>query len=252
MKHFLALAASAALGLFVSQPANAVLMVTMQDELGATFHCVDNGGACDFSGAASSLLTLNNTVGSFQVTGTISTSQSGLLNLLSLVNFGAINNDTVAHTLNMYVSDTGFVGPVSNIVGSAGILFSNAVGSGPSSLDFYADTANVQGANLINTPGVLLFSALQTPTTNPQQFLGNDSAPFFDLNAFSMTQVAHINLKGGGSFTDFGMNMQSANAVPIPAALPLLGSALAGFGGFNAWKRRRAAKKNGSGELTVA
>jgi len=237
-----------ALGLVAAQPANAVLMVTMQDELGATFHCVDNGGACDFTGAANNLLTLNNTVGNFQVAGTISTSSSGLLNLLSLVNFGAVNTDPLgAHTLNMYVSNTDYLGPVSQINGSASILFSNAVGSGPSSLDFYADTANVQGANLINTPGVLLFSALQTPTTNPQAFLGNDSAAFFDANLFSMTQAAHINLKGGGSFTDFSQNMQSSfSPVPVPAALPLLGSVVAGFGAFGAWKRRRKIGSDGS------
>jgi hypothetical protein len=238
LKFAAALAAVAAVTAWTA-PANAVLMVTMQDELGATFHCVDNGGACDFSGAADSLLTLNNAVGSFQVTGTISTSQTGLLNLLSLVNFGAINNDTAAHTLNMYVSDTDFLGPVSGIASSAGILFSNAVGSGPSSLEFYADTGNTQGANLINFPGVLLASAVQTPTTNPQQFLGNDFAAFSDPNLFSMTQVAHINLRGGGSFTDFGMNMQNVNAVPVPAALPLLGSVVAGFGAFGAWRRRK-------------
>jgi hypothetical protein len=212
LKFAAALAAVAAVTAWTA-PANAVLMVTMQDELGATFHCVDNGGACDFSGAADSLLTL--------------------------VNFGAINNDTAAHTLNMYVSDTDFLGPVSGIASSAGILFSNAVGSGPSSLEFYADTGNTQGANLINFPGVLLASAVQTPTTNPQQFLGNDFAAFSDPNLFSMTQVAHINLRGGGSFTDFGMNMQNVNAVPVPAALPLLGSVVAGFGAFGAWRRRK-------------
>jgi len=147
----------------------------------------------------------------------------------------------------MYVSNTDYFGPVSQINGSASILFSNAVGSGPSSLDFYADTANVQGANLINTPGVLLFSALQTPTTNPQAFLGNDSAAFFDANLFSMTQAAHINLKGGGSFTDFSQNMQSSfSPVPVPAALPLLGSVVAGFGAFGAWKRRRKIGSDGS------
>src|SRR5580765_2323414 len=127
MKKYLALL-PLALGIVAAQPANAVLMVTMQDELGATFHCVDNTASCDFSGLASNLLTLNNTVGSFTVTGTISTSQSGLLNLLSLVNFGATNNDTAAHTLSMYVSDTGYQGPVAGIASSAGILFSNAVG----------------------------------------------------------------------------------------------------------------------------
>lgn len=231
--------AVAALGLMAA-PANAVLMVTLQDELGATFHCVDNGGACDFSGAASNLLTLNNTVGSFQVAGTISTSQSGLLNLLSLVNFGAVNTDTVAHTLNMYVSDTNYVGPVSSIAGAAAILFSNAVGSGPSSLDFYADTANTQGANLINTPGVLLFSALQTPTINPQAFLGNDSAAFSDANLFSMTQAAHINLIGGGSFTGFEQNMQSVSSVPIPAAGFLLGGVVAGAGVLSRFRRKRS------------
>src|SRR6185436_9825334 len=96
---FAAAVAVVAAGATLAQPANAVLMVTLDDGLGATFHCVDNGGACDFSGAANNLLTLNNTVGAFQVAGTISTSSSGLLNLLSLVNFGAVNTDPLgAHT----------------------------------------------------------------------------------------------------------------------------------------------------------
>ena len=247
---FAAAVAVVAAGATLAQPANAVLMVTMQDELGATFHCVDNGGACDFTGAANNLLTLNNTVGNFQVAGTISTSSSGLLNLLSLVNFGAVNTDTVAHTLNMYVSDTDFVGPVTGIAESASILFSNAVGSGPSSLDFWADVGNTQGANLINTPGVLLASVVQTPTTNPQSFSGNDFTPFIASGLFSMTQAAHINLIGGGRFTDFSQNMQSSfSAVPVPAALPMLGGVVAGFGAFGAWKRRR---KIGSGGSTAS
>lgn len=232
------LAAVAGLGLLIAQPAAANLMVTMTDSTGGSFHCVDNGGVCDFSGAADNLLTLNNTVGAFQVTGTISVSSSGLINLLSLVNFGATNTTGASATLNMWVSDTDFTAPVGQIVGSAGILFSNAVGSGPSSLEFYADTGNAQGANLTNAPGTFLFGATQTPITNPQQFLGNDSALFSDLNLFSMTQVAHINLIGGGSFTDFGMNMQSS-PTPIPAALPLFASAVAGAGALGRWRRKR-------------
>ena len=237
---FIGLAAVAGLGLLMAQPAQASLMVTMTDSTGGSFHCVDNGGVCDFSGATDQLLTLNNTVGAFQVTGTISVSSTGLVNLLSLVNFGATNTTGAAATLNMWVSDTDFTAPVASIQGSAGILFSNAVGSGASTLDFFADNANTQGANLTNAPGTFLFGATQTPLTNPQQFLGNDSALFSDLNLFSMTEVAHINLIGGGSFTDFGMNMQSS-PTPIPAALPLFATAVGGFGLYGRWRKRKSA-----------
>jgi hypothetical protein len=238
MKAILAIAAAGLAALLAASPANAVLMITMTDSTGGSFHCVDNAGGCDFSGAGDNLLTIDNTVGAFHVQGTISTSTSGLANILTMLNFGATNTTGAGATLNMWVSDTDFAGPVTGIAGSSAILFGNAIGSGQSSLEFWADPNNQQGANPTNAPGVFLFGATATPTTDPQSFDGNDAAAFIAAGLFSMTEVAHINLIGGGNFTGFEQNMQSA-AAPIPAALPLMGSVIAGIGGLSAWKRRR-------------
>lgn len=44
----------------------------------------------------------------------------------------------------------------------------------------------------------------------------------------------------GNDFAVAGINVQDVTAVPVPAALPLMGAVMAGFG-FAAWRRRRAA-----------
>ena len=126
--------------------------------------------------------------------------------------------------MKILVSDTNFVAPVSNITSSASLTFNNDVGAGPSSLAFWADPLNVQGANPNNTPGTLLFDQSGTPTSTPNSFSGTVDTAFSAIAPFSMTEGSSIDLLAGASLTGYNQDMVSSfNAVPEPSAWGLLG-----------------------------
>jgi hypothetical protein len=200
-------------------PANASLQVFFTDGTN-TFACADGGG-CDFAGPANRVLTINNTVGNFDVSGTLSVSNT---NALTMSNFGVINNGATG-TLQMFVSNTGFAGPVTSINEAASLNFLDNVGAGPSTLSFFADAANGQGA-----PGALgtaLFSVNGTPTNVTSSFAGQNTDAFSAAGPFSMTSEIDLNLINGGSVTGFNIGMQAVNGVPEPATwgMMLLGFA---------------------------
>ena len=92
-------------------------------------------------------------------------------------------------------------------------------------LKFWADPANVQGANPTNTPGTLLEVVSGTPTTDPDSFSGSKVTAFSALAPFSMTEGASLALTTGASVTGFNQSMQSV-AIPEPSTWIML---LAGF-----------------------
>src|SRR4029077_17213499 len=116
------------------------------------------------------------------------------------------------------------------------LTFNDAVGSPASRLQFWADPANVQGANPNNTPGALLETVSGTPTTNPDSFSGSNTAPFNALGPFSMTEGASLNLITGASITGFNESMQSETAIPEPRTWAMM---LVGFGLMGAFGLRR-------------
>ena len=234
----LPLAGAAMLAASAITPAHAVLTVSFQDG-GSVFTCAD-GGLCDFAGSTGNLLTLNTDVGAFHIFGTLSTSQSGASNVLSLSNFGVINTGATERTLTMVVSNTGYTAPVAFIHESASLTFGNNVGAGDSTLQFYADAGNTQGAgNPIVIPGTKVFEVSAAPADNPDSFAGTHTSIFPITTTFSMTEVGLIDLVGGGSLTGFNQNMRT-QPTPIPAAALLLPAGIAGVGAFGRWRRKRS------------
>jgi hypothetical protein len=221
--------------LLAASPASATLQLSINSG-GSTFTCSDGELSCDISGAAKNLLTVDTTVGGAFVQLTLA--QSSLHpNELQLSSSDILNTRGVPITVTLLASDTDFLGPVHFIQNSGSLTFNSAVGSGVSTLAFWADHANAQGANPLNTPGTLLESVSGVPLTDPDSFAGSNFATFDALSPFSMTEGATLALKGGGSITGFNQSMTSGVPEASTWAMLVAGFALIGMVGFR--KRTR-------------
>lgn len=228
------------LALVLAAPAEARLQLSINAN-GSTFSCFDGQLGCDVSGGANNLLTINTAVGgAFVQLSLTQSSFSPAVQELQLSSSNIINQSGAPITITFVASDTNFLGPVDSIKESASLTFNNAVGSGPSSLKFWADPANVQGANPLNTPGPLLFTTSGTPVTDPDSFSGTHISPFLASNPFSMTEGASLALISGGSITGFNQSMQTLSAIPEPSQWAML---VAGFGLMGLMGFRRARKQ---------
>jgi hypothetical protein len=119
------------------------------------------------------------------------------------------------------------------------LTFNSAVGSGASTLEFFADPANTQGANPLNTPGSLLESVSGVPLTDPDSFSGSRLTAFVAGGPFSMTETASLALRGGASVTGFNQSMESGVPEPSTWAMLIAGFGLLGLVGYR--KRQRLA-----------
>jgi hypothetical protein len=227
-----ALAALAALA--GAHPAYATLQLSISAN-GSTFTCADGELSCDLSGAAKNLLTVDTSVGGAFVQLTLATSTFGAPNELTLSSSNIINESGAPIDIKLLAGDIGFVSPVSFIKNSASLTFADAVGSPASTLQFWADPLDTQGANPNNTPGVLLFTTTGTPLVNPDSFEGTVTTPFAASAPFSMTEGASLNLIAGGSVTGFNQNMQSG-IIPEPSTWAMMVIGLLGLAGL----RRRS------------
>jgi len=226
MRNFL-LAGTLLAGLGVAvAPAEARLQLSIN--VGSnTFTCFDGQLGCDVSGGANNLLVIDQTVGGVFVQLALTQSSFGANNELQLSSSNIDNTTGAPLTIKLLASDTNFLPPVTTIQDSGSLTFNNAVGSGQSMLQFWADHANTQGANPNNTPGTLLETVFGTPLTNPDSFAGSNSAAFSALSPFSMTEGASLNLIGGGSITGFNESMLTSSAIPEPKTWAMF---LLGFG----------------------
>jgi hypothetical protein len=227
-----ALALIFALGLVT--PAAATLQLTINSG-GSTFTCFDGELSCDLSGGAKNLLTVDQTVGGAFVQLTLAQSSTHP-NELQLSSSNIENTRAIPITVNLLASDTGFLNPTSFIRSSGSLTFNSAVGSGPSTLEFFADTLDRQGANPLNTPGALLESVSGVPLTDPDSFSGSRITAFDALSPFSMTETASLALRGGASITGFNQAMESGVPEPSTWAMLIAGFGLIGLVGF----RKRA------------
>lgn len=222
----LLLAASAACALaMAAAPASATLQLSISDG-STTFSCKDGQLSCDLSGGSNNLLTVGTTIDGFFVQVTLAQSTFGGHNILQLSSTNIDNNGTIPGTLTFVAGDTGFSAPVSTIEESGSLTFNRDVGAGPSSVSFFADHANGQGANPLNTPGTMLDLITGTPVTDPDSFSGSKFSSFVSGSPFSMTEKASLNIIAGGSVTGFDLSMTSS-AVPELKTWAMLGI---GFG----------------------
>ena len=206
---------------------------------GSVFTCFDGQLSCDQSGGANNLLTVNQTIGGVFVQLTLAQSSFGAPNELQLSSSDIVNEAGAPRTVILLASDTGFVAPVHFIVDSGSLTFNSDVGAGNSTLQFWADPADTQGANPTNTPGSLLETVTGHATTDPDSFAGSNIAAFNAGGAFSMTEGASLALRSGGSITGFNQSMESGVPEPSTWAMLLAGFGLVGLVGFR--KRRRLA-----------
>lgn len=223
MLHKLLLTTALAIGL--TSAAEARLQLTINAS-GSTFTCFDGQLGCDLSGGANNLLLVDQTVGSAFIQIALAQSTFGAINELQLSSSNIVNNGAAPLTVTLLASDTDFVGPVHAINNSGSLTFNANLGAPDSTLRFWADAANVQGANPLNTPGTLLESVSGHALTDPDSFAGSKIAAFDAAGPYSMTEGAALILRSGGSITGFNESMQST-AIPETKTWAMLGL---GFG----------------------
>jgi hypothetical protein len=236
-KTLLASTILAALG---AAPAHATLQIAFTD--GSTVVTCADGQACDLAGPANNIIVLNETVGAFHIIGTVAASVSGKGDDNLQFSTSLIQNSgpTTGH-LTAIVGDTNFIGPVNDVRESASLT--SAVGSGASTLRFFADPANGQPAGVgLNIPGTNLFTTSGTPTTDPDSFAGTANSLFVAGGLFSMTETANLALASGASIPGFNESMQSA-AIPEAStwAMGIAGFALMGIMGLKRSRKDRLA-----------
>ena len=217
-KFLMTTAILAAIG---ATPAAAALQLAI-DVNGTVFTCAD-GASCDQSSTNKNLLVIDQTVNGVLVQVTLAQSTVGAVNELQLSSSNIENLSGAAANISLEAGDTGFLSPVTFVRDSGSLTFNSAVGSLPSSLSFFADAANGQGAP--GTPGQLLEEVFGTPLTDPDSFAGTNFAAFLANSPFSMTEQASLRLIGGGSITGFSQAMTTG--VPEPSQWVML---LSGFG----------------------
>lgn len=222
MKNFL-LAGVCVLA-FGAAPAYARLQLSIG--VGAsTFTCFDGQLSCDVSGGANNLLTIDQTINGAFVQLTLAQSTFGAHNTLQLSSSNIENTTGTPLTVTLLASDNGFTAPATFVNNSGSLTFNANVGAPNSTLSFFADINDVQGANPTNTPGTLLETVSGHALTDPDSFSGSRISAFDALNPFSMTEGAQLVLRADGSVTGFSQSMQSG--VPEPRTWAMLAM---GFG----------------------
>ena len=74
-------------------------------------------------------------------------------------------------TVTLLASDTGFDSPVRFINNSGSLTFNSNIGAPDSTLKFWADVTDTQGANPTNTPGSLLETVTGARADRSRQLL---------------------------------------------------------------------------------
>ena len=230
---------TALLAAFGAAPVKAELQLTITNGT-TTFTCHDGQLSCDLSGGANNLLTVDTNVGGLFVQTSLTQSTFGKHDVLQLSSSNIENLGSAEGTLTFIASDTGFSAPVSNIESSGSLTFNSNVGAGLSTVEFFADHADTQGANPLNTPGTLLETVSGTAATDPDSFSGSRTTAFVSNSPFSMTEDASLSLLAGGSITGFNQSMTSS-AVPEPSTWAML---VAGFVGLCWVGRKRRTIRN--------
>ena len=227
----------AALG---AQPANARLQLSIGVG-GSTFTCFDGQLSCDQSGGVNNLLIVDQTVNGAFVQLALTQSAFGKPDELQLSTSNIENLTAAPLTITLTASDTGYTAPIKAINNSASLTFNSNIGAPDSTLTFFADLADGQGAP--GTPGTLLESVSGHAVTDPDSFSGSRITAFDASAPFSMSEQAVLSLRADGSITGFNQSMEST-VIPEPSTWVMLGLGFAALGLFGA---RRQANLRSSG-----
>ena len=136
-------------------------------------------------------------------------------------------------------------GPFSFVAGSTSAII-NVEGVTNITVSGSANTIGIEFATTLTYPtwdGAASFNGIKLTPANPGilsglQFAVSSLNFGFNNSRLSITPTS-INFDFGGLSYETGSRV-TASLVPLPAALPLLGSALLGMGGL-AWRHRRSA-----------
>jgi hypothetical protein len=217
-----------------SAPAHAVLQLTI--DVGGTIVTCADGDPCDTNSTPGVLQIANQTINGVLLNGAIQTQTFGpdALNTSSLL----IANTTGASIpITAVISATDYPTPVTEIDWSGSGTWQSAVGSNIT-LDFFADTANGQGAgNPPVTPGTEIATFSNSPTLPVESFSDNGSTPFSAAGPFSMTEVATGTLSPFGLLVSRGQ-AEIGTAIPEPSTWAMAAIGFAGLG-FAAYRSRR-------------
>ena len=227
---------SAAVFAALATPASARLQLSIN--VGAsTFTCFDGQLSCDQSGGANNLLIVDQTVNGAFVQLALTQSQFGPVDELQLSTSNIENLTAAPLTVTLTASDTDYTFPVSAINNSASLTFNSNIGAPNSTLTFFADAANGQGAP--GTPGTLLESVSGHAVTDPDSFSGSRITAFDASAPFSMSEQAVLVLRADGSITGFNQSMESTSAIPEPSTWVMMGLGFAAMAAFAGRRRVR-------------
>jgi hypothetical protein len=224
----------------LATPAAARLQISISSG-GSTFTCFDGQLSCDQSGGANNLLIVDQTVNGAFVQLALTQSQFGKPDELQMSSSNIENLTGAPITVTLTASDTGYNFPISAINNSASLTFNSNIGAPDSTLTFFADKLDGQGAP--GTPGTLLESVSGHAITDPDSFSGSRITAFAADAPFSMSEQASLVLRADGSITGFNQSMESTSAVPEPStwAMGIVGFAGLAFLGFKRSRKDRLA-----------
>jgi hypothetical protein len=178
------------------------------------------------------------TIGLVSASFVVQTSVKGLLNTLSSAGTVIQNLDGVAHTLQLTIGDTDFLGPAQTFTATGSgtwvdLTAPAAYGGSTITMAWWNDPANGQGAEFAgDTPGLLLAAATDTPLDGLANQSFGSGAPFnvtgavLDPANFSMTLDNELVLGPGIRLESRGQALSKPLvAVPMPSTawLVLLG-----------------------------
>ena len=212
-------AASLSLAMLCATTAQAAFVLTLDDTAGHTITVNDNG--VGDSNSDSGVITYSGSLGGSVFNINVTTGVSDPLLGPGVLNLNSINvSSTSGGTLQIQLTDTDFTGPVSAYDSSYGGTTDGSV-----SIDFRYDTSNAEfgGSSLLNT-GAMAGS-----------FSGGSTSSVASADPYSLSIFATIVHGAGNQSSNFGATLQP---VPVPAAVWLFGSGLAGL--VSVARRRRS------------